>query len=115
VIFTGCRDPDVDKAFKTADKLYRSVKIVVTDPEVSALIPDKTMGKLAALEKKYILGKSLINELSAVEGKDALTILAECSDEVLDILADLTSDKHKDQITIIRNAVKVLQVYLEPG
>lgn len=111
-IFIGCDPPDQEKIFKAADRLYLDIKILVTDPEIRDMIPEKTMVRLGKAEKIY-LGAKVVYEKSGQGTVEPIELLANSADEIIGILEELVlHGKYEREIAAVRIAVKLLRNHI---
>jgi hypothetical protein len=105
---TGCNQ-DI---FKTADALYLDIKVLVLDEDIRPLIPDKTMERLARVEKAYLSASKL--KAVAPDNIRPLELLIACADEILLLLDDLDlGERHERHIAAVRISVKVLRNHIQ--
>lgn len=107
----GC-NRDVEKVLKNADTLYLTIKVIVEDPAVYDVLSDGTLDKLRLLEDRYLTAK----QVYLAGQRDGTTV-----DKIFDIAGGLVTvfddlpqiEKHGDEISAARVAVKALRVLLQ--
>lgn len=93
--------------------IYKNIKLIVTDPEIAAMISDDAMATLAEAERVYLLAVQAFEnvELDSDNGKSALQTIVDCADIILTVIDTLdVLDQYEPVITTARLSVELLKV-----
>jgi hypothetical protein len=117
LVFAGCigtqsGDPVTEnKVLKTADAIYRDIRIVVTDPEIQPMFSPKELEQLASLEDRYLDGVDVLKQYP--DDAEAIQKISYLATEVLDIFEQVTFvDKARPYVAAIRISIQILRNHL---
>jgi len=116
-IGTGCNGAGADgpvdgnKLLSTTDRLYTSIKIVVTDPEVRPLFSDEDMARLAELEQTYLAATETLR--ANPDDAGAIEVIAGVATDILMIVNGTEfTDKYRPAVAAIRISINILKSHL---
>ncbi|MGD9825771.1 hypothetical protein [Desulfobacter sp.] len=92
--------------------IYTNIKLIVTDPDVSAMISEDAMRNLAEAERVYLEAVQVLEnaDLDSESGKNALGIIVDCADTILVVIDALdVMEQYEPVITAARLSVKLLR------
>jgi hypothetical protein len=100
-----------NKVLKTADAIYRDIRIVVTDPEIQPMFSPKELEQLASLEDRYLDGVDVLKQYP--DDAEAIQKISYLATEVLDIFEQVTFvDKARPYVAAIRISIQILRNHL---
>lgn len=109
---TGCTESKTDIINHT-NAVYKNIKVIVTDEEISAMIPDDTMAALADAERVYLEAVQVLEQSDSIDsatGRNALLTIVTCADVILKVIDTLdVLEKYEPVITAARLSVKLLR------
>jgi hypothetical protein len=115
--FAGCigtqsGDPVTEnKVLKTADAIYRDIRIVVTDPEIKPMFSPKELEQLAELEDRYLAVVDVLKQYP--DDAEAIQKISYLATEVLGIFEQVTFvDKARPYVAAIRISIQILRNHL---
>lgn len=110
IILSGCmhlqKKVNTSAIVSKTDMFYEMIHVVMSEPEVRALIKTDTLQDLAKIDKIYQQARKQVSDDTEVE---LIEVLLNCGVSACDILMalDVLEDKKKE-ITAIRLGVKLL-------
>jgi len=100
-----------EKLLATTDRIYRNIRIVITDPEVQTLFSEKTLGKLAKLEDDYLATTKILKAFP--EDAETIEKISVLATEVVVILNDVEfMEKYRPYVSAIRISINLLRANL---
>lgn len=116
VVLPGCMD-DQSKVLARTNAIYQNIRLIVTDPEVSAMIPDMAMHKLAKAERIYLEAARILEnaDVGSEHQQTALQTIMDCADIFLTVVDDLgkLAPQYQPAITATRLSVKLLKANIQ--
>jgi len=107
---TGCTTAQV---LRSIDAAYRAVRMILTDPAVSAQISSGDMDQLADIERQYLKAADDIRN-TGVDNARPLSVIVDCADEFLVVLDKLVLDgTHEREINAIGLSVRFLRKQIQ--
>jgi hypothetical protein len=100
-----------NKVLKTADAIYRDIRIVVTDPEIKPMFSPKELEQLAELEDRYLAVVDVLKQYP--DDAEAIQKISFLATEVLGIFEQVTFvDKARPYVAAIRISIQILRNHL---
>jgi hypothetical protein len=92
----------------TTDRLYTSIKIVVTDPEVRLLFSNKDMETLAQLEKQYLAATDTLRKNP--DDAETIEVIVGVATDLLAVINGVAyTEKYRPAVTAIRISLNLLR------
>lgn len=112
IMLLACQSITKDQIIEKSNAIYTSIKIVVTDPVVSASLGPDRMAVLATAERVYLTSVKALSgtDLDTDVGKSAVKAIVECGTAIISELDGVSAvDKYQAEIAAARIAIKLLQ------
>lgn len=113
IALTGCQLNNKEDVLNRTNAIYKNIKVIVTDEEVSALLSDDAKEKLKEAERIYLAAVQTLEAsegVSSSKGKVALCTIVSCADTILSVIDTLNiTGKYEPVITAARVATKLLK------
>lgn len=109
---SGCKTNKTEIINRT-NAIYKNIKLIVTDPEISPLLSEDAHKSLIEAERMYLEAVQALEESEGINsdsGKSALGTIVSCADTLLSVLDSVgVLDKYQPVITAARVSVKLLK------
>lgn len=109
----ACVADNKETIINRTNAIYTNIKLIVTDPDVSAMISEDAMKGLAEAERAYLEAVQAFENagLDSAAGKSALQTIVGCADTILAVIDALDMlDQYEPVIAAARLSIKLLKV-----
>lgn len=115
IMLQGCNESDKTSVIRKTNKIYMTIKIIVTDKDVAPLISEEHRELLIGAESRYLSAISLMEKIDFDGGEtEYIAVIVECADIIIAILDEIEiSEEYREEIASVRVLLNVLTVYLE--
>lgn len=109
----ACVADNKETIINRTNAIYTNIKLIVTDPDVSAMISEDAMKSLIEAERVYLEAVQALEnaDLDSAAGKSALQTIVGCADTILAVIDALDMlDQYEPVIAAARLSIKLLKV-----